>query len=521
MNGAESLLTTLTNNGIEVCFTNPGTSEMHFVAALDEVEGMRCVLCLFEGVISGAADGYARMARKPASTLLHLGPGLGNALANVHNAKKGCVPMVNIVGDHATYHLEYDAPLTSDIEGIAGPVSDWVYTSSSPNDIAKDAAQAIEQAGSHRIATLMLPADVSWGDNATGAEPAVNLPLPNRVPDERLEEAAAKLRSGSSTMIMIGGGTEITLERGLKASRIAKACGAKICTDVFPTRVARGEGTAKIDRLPYLAEMAVDSLKDIDQLVLIGAKAPVSFFAYPNVPSAIAPKSCDQFVLATHHDDVDQVLDTLIAMLGADETQPEAQSFERCDSPEGALDANTAAMAIARHLPEDAVIVDEAITSGIALAPLTATARRHDWLNQTGGSIGWGLPAAVGAAIACPDRKVICLEGDGSAMYTLQALWTMARESLDVTVVIFNNRKYSILELEFARTGARGGVPGPNAASMLAIGQPDMDFVSMAAGMGVKATRATSAEEFNAQFEEAMREAGPRLIDAHVPSLSG
>ncbi len=521
MNGAESLLTTLTNSGIDVCFTNPGTSEMHFVAALDEVEGMRCVLCLFEGVISGAADGYARMARKPASTLLHLGPGLGNALANVHNAKKGCVPMVNIVGDHATYHLEYDAPLTSDIEGIAGPVSHWVHTSTSAGDIAKDAAQAIEQAGSHRIATLMLPADVSWGDNPAGAEPAVELPSASKVPMASIEEAAAKLRSGGNSLIMIGGGTEITMERGLKASRIARVCGARVCADVFPTRVARGEGTAKIDRLPYLAELAVESLKDVDQLILIGAKAPVSFFAYPNVPSAIAPEGCNQFVLATHGQDVDQVLDDLITVLGAESTEPETNSLELCDVPTGALDANTAAMAIAHYMPENSVIVDEAVTSGIAIAPLTATARRHDWINQTGGSIGWGLPAAVGAAIACPDRKIICLEGDGSAMYTIQALWTMAREELDVTVVIFNNRKYSILELEFARTGARGGIPGPNAASMLDIGRPNMDFVSMAEGLGVKASCATSAEEFNAQFEEAMRETGPRLIDAHVPSLSG
>ena len=521
MNGAESLLTTLTNSGIEVCFTNPGTSEMHFVAALDEVEGMRCVLCLFEGVISGAADGYARMARKPASTLLHLGPGLGNALANVHNARKGCVPMVNIVGDHATYHLEYDAPLTSDIEGIAGPVSHWVHTSATPDDIARDAAQAIQQAGSHRIATLMLPADVSWGNNDAGAEPAVAIPPPDQVPTAVVEEAAARLRKDSNCMIMIGGGTEVTVERGLKASRIARACGARVCTDVFPTRVARGEGTAKIDRLPYLAEMAVDSLKDLDQLILIGAKAPVSFFAYPDVPSAIAPEQCDQFVLATHEQDVDQVLDELIAQLDAEEVQADVHTLVLCDVPSGDLDANTAAMAIAHYLPENAVIVDEAITSGIAVAPLTATARRHDWLNQTGGSIGWGLPAPVGAAINCPERKVVCLEGDGSAMYTIQALWTMAREELDVTVVIFNNRKYSILELEFARTGARGGVPGPNAASMLAIGTPDMDFVAMAQGMGVEASRATTAAEFNAQFEAAMQAKGPRLIDAQVPSLSG
>ncbi|AQA18612.1 acetolactate synthase large subunit [Halioglobus japonicus] len=521
MNGAESLLTTLTNSGIEVCFTNPGTSEMHFVAALDEVEGMRCVLCLFEGVISGAADGYARMARKPASTLLHLGPGLGNALANVHNAKKGCVPMVNIVGDHATYHLEYDAPLTSDIEGIAGPVSHWVHTSSAPEHIARDAAEAIRQAGAHSIATLMLPADVSWGENPAGAEPVVRIPAPQSVPAQRVAEAVARLRSGSNCMIMIGGGTEVSLERGHKASQIAQACDAQLCTDVFPTRVARGAGTAVIERLPYLAEMAVDRLKDVEQMILIGAKAPVSFFAYPNVMSAISPAGCEHFVLAQNEEDIDQALGALIEALGAGVNTPQVHKLNVCDVPTGSLDANTAAMAIAHYLPDDAVIVDEAITSGIAVAPMTATARRHDWLNQTGGSIGWGLSAGVGAAIACPERKVICLEGDGSAMYTIQSLWTMAREELDVTVVIFNNRKYSILELEFARTGARGGIPGPNAASMLDIGKPDMDFVAMAQGMGVSATRATTAEEFAAQFKEAMQSRGPRLIDAHVPSLSG
>ena len=521
MNGAESLLTTLTNSGVDVCFTNPGTSEMHFVAALDEVDGMRCVLCLFEGVISGAADGYARMARKPASTLLHLGPGLGNALANIHNAKKGCVPMVNIVGDHATYHLKYDAPLTSDIEGIARPVSHWVHTSQAPEYIAMDVAEAVHQAGSHRIATLMLPADVSWGENDSGVEPPVGIAPPASVPAGRVEEAVTRLRSGGNCMIMIGGGAEVTLERGLKASQIAEACGAELCTDVFPTRIARGAGTAVIERLPYLAEMAVERLKSIDHLILIGAKAPVSFFAYPDVPSAITPPSCEHFVLAEHDENIDQVLGALVAALDAGETSPRVHDLAVCDAPAGDLNAETAAMAVARHLPENAVIVDEAITSGVSLAPLTATAQRHDWLNQTGGSIGWGLPAAVGAAIACPRRKIVCLEGDGSAMYTIQSLWTMAREDLDVTVVIFNNRKYSILELEFARTGARGGVPGPNAASMLDIGKPDMDFVAMAEGMGVRACRATTADEFNALFEEAMRERGPRLIDAHIPSLTG
>lgn len=518
MNGAESLITTLTNSGIDICFTNPGTSEMHFVAALDEVEGMRCVLCLFEGVLSGAADGYARMAGKPASTLLHLGPGLGNALANVHNAKKGHTPMLNIVGDHATYHLEYDAPLTSDIEGIAGPVSHWVHTSKAPEDIARDAAEAVRQAGHNRIATLMLPADVSWGDNPNGPEAAVEIAGPAPVPESRVDEVVARLKSGANCMIMIGG-REVSSQAGLMLSRIGKASGARISTDVFPARVARGAGTAVIDRLAYLAEMAIDSLKDLDHLILLGAAAPVSFFAYPNVPSAIAPDSCEQIVLAGPDEDIDQALELLLEKLDAVDVTPDVHALSIPEAPSGALDAMSAAQSIAHYLPENAIVVDEAATSGMGIGPATATAQPHDWLNLTGGAIGWGLPGAVGAALACPDRKVLCLEGDGSAMYTIQALWTMARENLDVAVVIFSNRKYSILELEFARTGARGGTPGPKAASMLDIGSPDMDFVAMARGMGVQAGRATTAEEFNTLLEEAMAASGPRLIDAVVPTL--
>jgi acetolactate synthase-1/2/3 large subunit len=518
MNGAESLLTTLVNNGVEVCFTNPGTSEMHFVAALDEAEGMRCVLGLFEGVLSGAADGYARMARKPASTLLHLGPGLGNALANVHNAKKGNIPMVNIVGDHATYHLEYDAPLTSDIEGIAGPVSHWFRSSATPADIARDAAEAVQAAGIGQIATLVLPADVSWGDNPEGPVGAVEVPGASRVPDSRVDEAMALLNSGKQCMIMIGG-REVDAQHSLMLNRIGKASGARTMTETFPARQERGAGSAVVERLPYLAEMAVDALKDVEVLILIGCKAPVSFFAYPNVPSAIAPDSAQQFVLAEVNDDIDQVLEALLERLNAVDVEPDVHALEIPEAPTGALDAMTAAATLAHYMPENAIVVDEAITSGIACFPVTANAQPHDWLNQTGGAIGWGLPAAVGAAIACPERKVIALEGDGSAMYTISALWTMARENLDVCVVIFNNRKYSILELEFARTGARGGTPGPKAASTLDIGAPEMDFVAMAQGMGVQATRATTAEEFNAQFEAAIQAKGPRLIDAIVPTF--
>ncbi len=518
MNGAESLLGTLVDSGIELCFTNPGTSEMHFVAALDEVDGIRCVLCLFEGVLTGAAAGYAAMAHKPASTLLHLGPGLGNALANIHNAKKGDLPMVNIVGDHATYHLEYDAPLTSDIAGIAGTVSHWVYSSRSSADIGVDTAEAVRQAGSGQIATLILPADVSWGDNPNGRAPGVSVPPATTVSDARIDEAIALLRSGKPTMLMIGG-RDIDTERGLMLSRIGKAAGARVCTETFPARVARGAGTAVIDRLPYLTEMAVEHMKEIENLILIGAKPPVSFFAYPNLPSAIAPEACTEFVLATVNEDIDQVLGALLEKLDAIDVEPDVHPLTLPDLPSGDLDVMACGAAIANLLPENAVVVDEGITSSIGCFPLTITAQPHDWLNLTGGAIGWGLPAGVGAALGAPGRKVVCLEGDGSAMYTISALWTMARENLNVTVVIFNNRKYSILELEFARTGARGGTPGPKAASTLDVGSPNMDFVALATGMGVAATRATTAEEFNQQFEAAMQSPGPHLIDAMVPTF--
>jgi len=518
MNGAESLLTTLVNSGVEVCFTNPGTSEMHFVAALDEVEGMRCVLCLFEGVLSGAAGGYAVMAGKPASTLLHLGPGLGNALANVHNARKGNLPMINIVGDHATYHLQYDAPLTSDIEGIAGPVSHWVRTSAAAAEIAVDAAAAVAAAGTGRVATLILPADVSWGENTAGIESAVKPAAPSPVEPALIDEAYARLTSTRQCMIMIGG-RHVSLEQSLLLSRIGQATGAGVVTETFPARQSRGAGSGVIERLPYLAELAIDYLKDVEELILIGAPSPVSFFAYPNLPGAMAPEHCRELALAGPDDDIDQLLADLSARFGDSAVEPQVQPLTVPEAPSGVLDVTTAGAALAHCLPADAIVVDESITSGMACFPMTANARSHDWLNLTGGAIGWGLPAAVGAAIACPQRKVVCLEGDGSAMYTIQALWTMAREGLDIAVVIFNNRKYSILELEFARTGARGGTPGPKAASTLDIGTPDQDFLALAHGMGVPATRATTAEEFTEQLQRAIAEPGPRLVEAIVPTF--
>ena len=518
MNGAESLIRTLVNNNVNVCFTNPGTSEMHFVAALDEVSGMRCILCLFEGVLSGAAGAYALMAEQPACTLLHLGPGLGNAIANMHNAKKGKAPIINIIGDHATYHLKYDAPLTSDIEAMAKTVSHWVYTSQSAAEISSDAIKAIKEAGKFKISSLILPADVSWGINPNGPEALAKLPETNKVSLDKIERAAQFLQSGEKSMIMIGG-QFISESLAYMLGQIKSASGVRICTEVFPSRITRGAGTPIMERLPYMAEQAMAHLEEIEHLVLVGASEPVSFFAYPNVPSQMAPETCSKLVLAEATDDIEYALAQLLGLIADQNIQPELYPLNIPELPEGDLTPLKVAATIAHHIPENAIVVDEAITSGLAIFPMTSTSRKHDWLNLTGGSIGWGLPAAVGAAVACPERKVICLEGDGSAMYTIQALWTMAREDLDILIVIFNNRKYSILELEFAKTGARSGVPGPKAASMLAIGNPELDFVSIAHGMGVSAARASTAEEFNEQFERGVNTKGPFLIDAVVPTL--
>jgi acetolactate synthase-1/2/3 large subunit len=318
-------------------------------------------------------------------------------------------------------------------------------------------------------------------------------------------------------MIMVGG-CELTQDHGVLLGKLSRATGARISTDTFPPRLRRGAGTAVIEKLPYLAEMAIDHIKDVENLILLGAKSPVSFFAYPNVASRIPGPACEELKLAQPGDDIAACLRELLAAVGAEDAEPRLNSLAIPEPPQGPLTAAALGQSLAHYLPENAIVVDEGATTGMYCFPSTETAPPHDWLHLTGGSIGYGLPCAVGAAIACPQRKVICIEGDGSAMYTIQSLWTMARENLDVTVVICNNRKYNILELEFARTGARGGVPGPKAASMMDIGQPDMDFADLARGMGVNASRVTTAEELNQQLAEAMSQQGPRLIDAQLPA---
>ena len=514
MNGAQSLLQTLVDTGVEVCFTNPGTSEMHFVAALDMQDGMRGVLGLFEGVVTGAADGYARMAGKPACTLLHLGPGLANGLANLHNARRANSPVVNIVGEHATYHRALDAPLTSDIEGFAAPVSAWLRVSESAAAVAADAAEAVQVAAAPpgRIATLILPADTAWNE---AVSPAAPLPIPVPAPPDpdAIADAAAALASGEPCLMLLNGlGVS---EAGLDfASRIGQATGVRLCADTFIARMPRGAGRVEIDRMPYFAEQAQELLAGVRHLILVDTKAPVSFFAYPDRPSELTPEGCTVHRLSAAGEDALGALAELAERVGASALQPAVGKLQRPELPSGPIDPEKVARSVGALLPEQAVIVNEAATSGAALATNTRCAAPHDLLDLTGGAIGMGMPAATGAAIACPDRRVISLEADGSGMYTVQALWTQARESLDVTTVIFSNRKYAILQIEFMRVGAHN--PGRKAMDMMDLSRPDLDWVRLANGMGVPGMRADTAEEFTEAFARSIATPGPYLIEVVV-----
>jgi acetolactate synthase-1/2/3 large subunit len=496
---------------VDTCFANPGTSEIHIVAALDKIPEMRCVLGLFEGVVTGAADGYARMSQRPACTLLHLGPGLGNGLANLHNASRAHVPIVSIVGQHATYHLRHDTPLTSDIEGIARPYSKWLRTSSAASDVGSDAVDAIVAARTApgQIATLIVPADVAWSDG--GRVDA--LPPPHRAPlpsTQSIEQAAVMLRSGQQTAILLSG-NGLYGEGLADAGRIAAATGAKLLAPYPVTRLERGAGLPAVDRVAYVLEQGVDQFKEFRQLILVGAPAPVAYFAYPGKNSAFTSPECKIHTLAATGEDLVGALAALTQALSLHKAQPAGQQAARPALPDGDITLPGLAAVVSALLPENAIVVDESMTSGRGMMAATKGAPPHDWLGNTGGSIGIALPLAVGAAVASRERKVLCLTADGSGMYTLQALWTMAREGLDVTTVVFANRDYAVLKREFSYLGV--GEPGPRAREMFEIGRPDLDWVQLAKGMGVPGTRISSLAGFAKALREGFASSGPNVIE--------
>ena len=514
MNGAESVLKTLEAAGAELCIANPGTSEMHCVSALGRSEKMRAVLALFEGVVTGAADGYGRIKEKPAITLLHLGPGLGNGIANLHNARRAATPIVNIVGDHATDHLRFDAPLASDIEGLARPVSGWIGRVPYAHEAARFAREAYRQSMTPpgQTATLILPADAAWND-AEEALPPPSLPKPAPPSARAIDRAAEALGRAKRAAILMRGA--VLKEEGLRqAGRVQAATSARLLCDTFAPRIQKGRGRVSVERIPYFAEQIEAFLEGVDCLLLVGAKPPVSFFAYPGRKSWMTPKGCALLTLAHPSEDGEEALRALASSLKAPRNPPlpPRETPPKAPSSDDALTPDLAARIIGALLPESAILSDESATSGGGLQSSLADAPPHDHLSLTGGAIGQGLPLAVGAALAAPDRKVLCLHGDGGAMYTVQALWTIAREKLDVTTVIFSNRSYAILNIELMRVGAENA--GPKALSMLDLSNPDLDWVSIARGLGVAATRAETAREFSDQLGEALRQKEPRLIEA-------
>ncbi len=514
MNGAEALIKTLKDSGIDVCFANPGTSEMQLVAAIDEQPDMRAILGLFEGVVTGAADGYARMAEKPAATLLHLGPGLGNGLANLHNAKRAFTPLVNIVGDHAVDHVKLDAPLTSDVVGVAKPMSDWVRITSSASDLALAGAEAFAEAMTYpgKVATVIAPANHAWTD---GANPAAkkNLPEPPKVGEAELQEAAMALKNADKPVLFLGS-MALREDALFQAGRIAAATGARLVCETFTARLERGAGRVPVERLPYFGEMAAEFLQGSTNIVFVGTQPPVSFFEYPGKPSWLSPEEAQLIKLASPRQDALDSLTRLADALGAPDSPAYVQEAGVPPVQEGPLTPTSAGSVIANMIPENAIVSDEATTAGMAFFPMTQGAPKHDWLMLTGGSIGQGLPAALGAAVACPDRKVLALQADGSAMYTVQALWSMAREDLDITTVILNNSSYAILNIELARVGV--AEPGPKALSLLDLSNPVIDWVAISEGMGVPAVRAETCEELHQAMQDALAIKGPRLIEAII-----
>jgi acetolactate synthase-1/2/3 large subunit len=515
MNGAECLLRTLLANGVDTCFMNPGTSEMQFVSALDRVGAMRGVLCLFEGVCSGAADGYARMLRKPAATLVHLGPGLANALANFHNARKAHSPVVSIVGQHTARHLRYDAPLTADIEAFARTVSAYVRTLERPEDMGEAASAAILAARTPpgQVATLIVPADFSWSE---AGEPGPVLTPAERLGPraECIGETACVLKSGEPTGLLLSGGA--LLSPGLKAAgQLAAAAGVRVFADRYAARTEGGAGRFAPQRIAYFPEVAEAMLAGLKHLILVESQPPVSFFQYPGRRSYLLPEDCALHVLASIEEDGTEALQALVEECGVARFNPPLPEVSPPALPEGGgLTPDTIGRVLAALMPEGAILCDEMVSSGETISRRLDSAPSYDLLPVTGGAIGQGLPVAVGAALACPGRKVFALEADGSGMYTLQSLWTMAREQLDVVTVILANRRYRILDIEMRRTGA--GELGRIANDMIDIGRPDLNWVKLAEGLGVEAARAATVDEFIAHFRAAVNQTGPMLIEAVI-----
>lgn len=511
MNGAESLVHTLVGHGLKVCFANPGTSEMHFVAALDRIPGLRCIPGLQENVVTGMADGYARVLREPAVTLLHCGPGLANGLANIHNAMKARVPMLNIVGDQATYHAKFAPPLATDTVGLAKSSSHWVKRVRQSTDVGKAAAEAIRAARTApgQISTLILPSDASWNEGGKVAAPLKTKPAPKI--DMRNVRKAARILRGKPNVLLLLGGNALLAKPQKHAAAIQSKTDCRVMAESINGFHQRGQGRLPIERVPYPAPVAIELLKDVEHIITVCARAPLGFFAYPGLPSHHYPAGATITSLCSIEHDAAEALAALADELSA--APAEVRMVQRPGIPKGKPNSAGLGVMLGAVIPEGAVIADESITLGAEMFAGSHAAAPHDWMMVTGGAIGYGMPCATGAAVAGEGRRVINMQADGSAMYTLQALWTQAREKLPVTTVILSNRKYQILIAEY---GAVGANPGPTAMNMLDLGNPDMDWVKIANGMGVEAAKTDTLEGCAELMLQSYKSPHPFLIELEI-----
>ena len=510
LTGAEALVLAAANAGVRTCFANPGTTEMPLVAALDRVPGVRAVLGLHENVCTGAADGYARITGQAAMTLLHLGPGLANGLANLHNARRANTPVLNVIGDHASWHLPYDAPLTSDIAALAATVG-TVYPVGTALSAASLTRRAIEDAHRLRgVATVIVPADHQQAPAALPARDPWRPAALAQVEAERIDALAARLREAGPKGLLLLGGNALSRAGQLAALRISTATGAALYAETFPARAERGGGLPDVDRLPYFPEVALALLADMDAVAVAGAEPPIAYFGYEDVPSVLTrPGTLVQ--LARPHEDAEAALLALADRIGGDDVPVSAPAAPEPPGDGEALTGPVVGRAVAAALPEGTIVSVEGGTCGYPFYSASSGAAAHTVLTNTGGAIGQGLPCALGAALAAPDRPVIALQSDGSGLYTAQALWTMARERANVTVLVAANHTYGVLRTELARHG--NAEFGPQATALTSLADPQLDWVALAQGFGVPAARATTVRELRGSLTDALAADGPHLIE--------
>ncbi len=508
MNGAEALVASAISGGVEICFANPGTTELPLVQALDSVPGLRSILCLHENVATGAADGYGRMATNPAMCLLHLGQGLANGLTNLHNARRAFTPVVNVIGDHAAWHLAADPLLATDVESLAHTVSDYVKKSLGATTVALDLADAIEAAmNGGRIATLIVPHDAQIDEAGDGIS-LRRVRAKKTYSSSRVVEAAKALKSGKSALLL--GGDALSEPGILLAGRIAAIGDADLLCDNFFARMERGGGLPSPTKLPYFPDQALELTRRYERVIVAGTRRPVAFFGYPGLPSYLTTEE-QTVILAGPQEDTLGALAALASEVNAPDFIGEVRGTPPV-MPKGALDAQSVSAVIASLQRENCIVMDEVLSVGVPYFDASKHSPRFSHLMLTGGAIGQGPSAATGAAIACPNRKVINFQSDGCGAYSIQAFWTQARENLDVVTIIGSNRSYHILEVELLRAGV--AQTGPVTRSMLGLDNPFLNWVKIGEGFGVPAVAVDRAEALARELERALMDKGPRLIEA-------